>query len=815
MTLFKKAVAVICAFYLTISLSFHYHISTIYLLGAGLLMYSFFDYCLNYFLDPAENKGIDKRLMLVSIVLSSLIVFAIPGIFNLTKIGTHTEIKITATGNKLERSHGSEVWITAVYNNNVPYKLEDIPLPVGWEIKNNCIVSYSHQPATLVIAIKDPILPQVILTKHDWSGIVKIEEGSQTTNVDLYSGKPGSFIYQSDPANFQGTWYSWKEKIVLVTISILGLAILCYLIMLVAFPYYMPVVIGGLAFFSPIFPSLILFEKLLLLALSIAVCSILRKPAFKEFERNTTRAQKVLFLLAVIYTGFAFIGHRLFLSDYPVLQIKQKLAVEGLFSWWLGYMALAFLYGTSFLKSRLIKKNNDQNYTPALSIVKLYGIFVPILLACWSLYLIAFYPANMSPDSISEWMQANGTMPLDDSHPYIYTLLIRGLQSIWYSPAVIGIFHMLMMSAVCSSFLVFFYKTGIRLPWLIGFAILLGLVPVNGMMAVTIWKDVPYCYSLLWLTLIITEIITKNYIFSYRTTAVCLFISLIGVALFRHNGTVAVIPVAIAVIYWAIKNKNKIILYTTGLALVVVVAYKKVVIPYMVNIIPAPSGLQLLAPIHGIASVMYYNGKLTKETTQEMEKVMPDSVWVSNYDPYSIDTYAYFSNAPFFKNLAKIPTVTGIKMYARTWIDNPYLVTRDRLDGTELLWNVSRAKRSFNYAIHPRIDKNDMGFKQSDNGMKRFLLKILEFSETQAELVLERPGVFNILTLLLLLLFIKQRRSYGLIFLPLIASNLSLMLSMAHQSFRYVYYVPLLFGFLWLLALSSSISSNYSKKLFQ
>ena len=41
------------------------------------------------------------------------------------------------------------------------------------------------------------------------------------------------------------------------------------------------------------------------------------------------------------------------------------------------------------------------------------------------------------------------------------------------------------------------------------------------------------------------------------------------------------------------------------------------------------------------------------------------------------------------------------------------------------------------------------------------------------------------------------------IFLPLIGANLSLVLSMTYQSFRYVYYIPLLMGLMWLLAVSN------------
>jgi hypothetical protein len=413
---------------------------------------------------------------------------------------------------------------------------------------------------------------------------------------------------------------------------------------------------------------------------------------------------------------------------------------------------------------------------------------------------------------MDEWLQAKGAFPRNDWHPYIYTLLIEALQSIWFSPAAIAITQIMFMAAVCASFLVFLYKTGVRLPLLIGFAILVGIVPANGMMVTTVWKDIPYCCALLWLTLILTEIITKTYIFNFKFTITCFVVSLIIAGLFRHNGTAAVFFIAIAIIYWAIKNKNRAVIYSTGLALLVIISYKSIILPHWLKIIPAPAGMHLTAPLHGIAEVIYYNGKLTNETKQEMNSILPDSVWITRYDPYNIDLYLFHTNTPFVANISKKSTATVAKCYAKTFIDNPYLIARDRLNATELMWNITQPEKSFNYTFQTTLDESfNTGFKQHDNTLKSFFLKELDYSEKLADPILRRPGLFNILTLLLCLLFIKQRRSYGLIFLPVLASNLTLVILMTHQSFRYLYYVPLVFGFLWLLTLSNSILFNFSK----
>jgi len=206
-----------------------------------------------------------------------------------------------------------------------------------------------------------------------------------------------------------------------------------------------------------------------------------------------------------------------------------------------------------------------------------------------------------------------------------------------------------------------------------------------------------------------------------------------------------------------------------------------------------------------MAAVNYYGGYLSPESVEMMEKLLPDTSWKNHYNPYTADPYLFWTGTEFLYNLTDVPTSKVLRLYANTLVHNPYLVTRDRLCGSELLWDVTMAKGSFNYIYFCGIDSSNLGFVQPKNNMQPVMTKYLDYTAEHLAPVLWRPGLYNILLALLLLSFVKHSRKYIFIFLPVIGTNLSLLIAQTHQSFRYVYYIPLVFGFIWLLAISKAI----------
>lgn len=521
----------------------------------------------------------------------------------------------------------------------------------------------------------------------------------------------------------------------------------------------------------------------------------------RAFIASFTKTEKAFFILISLYAGFAMGGHQLFFTEYPVQQVFIKIVILLLHATWLGIVGLAFLYFTHISREWLATRKIQ--IAAHKSTGKLYAIFLSIMTGWWLLWLSGFYPATMSVDSFVHWKQVTGANPLNDHHPILYVLIIKALTGIWNSPAIIAFFQIVALGSVMASFLVFLYKAGIPFKWLLILAILTAIIPVNGIMVITIWKDILFCVWLVWLTLTIAEVVTGTYIFNETTTLVCLCVSLLGVALLRHNGVLASYCVTLALFILAIKTKRRGLMISLALFLLVFFTFKKIFMPFVFKVPPVADGFQKTPLVHGMASVIVYNGNLAPATRAEMVKLLPEEKWKELYSPYSADGYIYETGTPFIENLSEVPTSKVMGLYIKTFFANPWLITKDRLSGCELLWNVNQGDGSSNYAWLSVIEENDLGFKQSDdNDLRKVLTGMLKFAGRALDPLSRRAGIYNILFLLLFLYMFKQRKIRLLIFIPLFAANISLVLSMTFQTFRYVYYIPLLFGVIWLLAIS-------------
>ena len=156
---------------------------------------------------------------------------------------------------------------------------------------------------------------------------------------------------------------------------------------------------------------------------------------------------------------------------------------------------------------------------------------------CWSVCLLAIWPGMMSSDSIDQWGQMlNGQY--NDVHPAFHTLTNWLITRIWISPAIIAIVQIIALAFVAGWGLTTIRKIGAPL-WAVMTACgILAISPVNGLMAITLWKDIPY--SIVFLAFTILTLIT---VVEPNKWQVWLLMGIIGslVALYRHNGLVPAI----------------------------------------------------------------------------------------------------------------------------------------------------------------------------------------------------------------------------------------------------------------------------------
>lgn len=188
----------------------------------------------------------------------------------------------------------------------------------------------------------------------------------------------------------------------------------------------------------------------------------------------------------------------------------------------------------------LIKKNK---YWFLLSI---WGVTV------FSIWLLAFYPGLMTPDSLDQWSQAK-SFSFSNHHPYIHTLIIALIQRVIYSPAAVAFVQILLAACIPAFFINLLIKNNYKKAPLIGIFLVYTFLPSIGLYNITLWKDIAYTNMLFLITILILQNILKNVHledFKVDRASIAKLVLAAGVfgitSLLRHNGIIFlfIIPVS-------------------------------------------------------------------------------------------------------------------------------------------------------------------------------------------------------------------------------------------------------------------------------
>ena len=166
----------------------------------------------------------------------------------------------------------------------------------------------------------------------------------------------------------------------------------------------------------------------------------------------------------------------------------------------------------------------------------LFVIFLTIPLISGLIYWLAFFPGILSYDSIFQWDELS-RFQFSNWHPALHTIIFWFLTRFWHSPAIMSLFQIIVFSVVIAYGLITFLDFGLPAPLLIVLDMIISIVPLNGMMQITIWKDVIYSISILLLSIFLLKIIhSKGEWVSLGRNWIYLGFAVACVTLFRHNG---------------------------------------------------------------------------------------------------------------------------------------------------------------------------------------------------------------------------------------------------------------------------------------
>ncbi len=464
------------------------------------------------------------------------------------------------------------------------------------------------------------------------------------------------------------------------------------------------------------------------------------------------------------------------------------------------------------------KANNESSKKFA---IKIFFLSFAIML----IYCIAFYPGNITSDTVDQIAQAIGEYPINNAHPAINAIIIRLLLNVWNNIFVIVIGYSLFFSLILTHIYKFLYEQKINKKFLY-ISLLIFLVSVNNMSLITMaWKDVPFTISLLWLTFESYKIVKlKDSYFKSIINILFFILSMTLTYYFRYNGMFPFIVMIAYLLFITFKLREKLkIVVTIILCFLSIWFVKGPVYDYFeVSQTDGISGGAASFAAKGLGALVYYDGNLSEEDLETISQLADLDDLKEFYYAYNIDTYS-FQDIHFNEGIDRLGVAKIYGMYIKHLFKNPNIIVRDRLDGSNLLWSYETPKGGFDYKYdfgvqYPNWVEDFKGFERNEGTAyfpKSNILKsgISFYQKVVNKIVLLdsffwRGGiVLSIFVVLMYFIFIRKIHIIPATY-PTIINILFWFALLNNQSYRYIWFLYINTFFLIIFTLLEKKKTN-------
>lgn len=394
------------------------------------------------------------------------------------------------------------------------------------------------------------------------------------------------------------------------------------------------------------------------------------------------RRNKISFILALTFTIFILVGASFDLYSNLSLFKRYKIALLGvvIVLTYLFQRAILYTYQKIEEKERKVKKKKP----PKKLVAKFYKMFdqhpfltsFTIIFLGWIIYVIAFYPAILSPDPSYQILQYFGIdnkysyysvlldkrMIITNHHPVFHTLLLGSFIQIGllFQNFNLGIFlyslvQILILNMTLSYTIIFMKSIGTSRRYLIYCLLIYTLVPVFPFYAMSPVKDVIFtCFMIFYLIFIYQYAILKSKISFLKT-----FFVFIMIVLFRNNG-IHILIFSLPFLFLVKERKKRIIVRFLVAILLFYISYHNILLPHF-KITPGSIREMLSVPFQQTARyVKYYDLEVTEKEKKIIDKVLDYPTLKKRYQPQKAD---------FVKNkFNRFSTKTDLKAYFKVWL---------------------------------------------------------------------------------------------------------------------------------------------------
>ena len=391
----------------------------------------------------------------------------------------------------------------------------------------------------------------------------------------------------------------------------------------------------------------------------------------------------------------------------------------------------------------------------------------------------------------------------------IHTLLEKLILTVIPEAGAITAVQMLLFTWLLTDILMMGYESGMPLRLLAVLGGFIEFLPNQALSATNALKDFPFTLALLWGLYLLAQLALENPRSKTFGFYVCLAVDIFLISTLRHNGIVPGIAVAVLCIGLTIRKYSVVKLKAAASVLAAVVLLAVYKGPVCAAFHVSSNGMSpYTTMLCAVGSCINKDLPLSEESEQIMEKALPLEDWGEYYSRFQGHDLYYWGRPEGSEDYTpnEISANDAFTVYLEALRKYPDVVIKDRLDGTDILWDVTQPADSFNakcfnlvYSFEEDtlpIDTSHMERQEDGSYIKKTALAQMYYNTAYtsingvADMLLWRTGAYLIMFLILLLFWSKNHvKRLWWASVPMLGNVAGSMLVLYHQSFRYVYFV--------------------------
>lgn len=410
-------------------------------------------------------------------------------------------------------------------------------------------------------------------------------------------------------------------------------------------------------------------------------------------------------------------------------------------------------------------------------------------LVIYGVVLAAYWPGQMSADSVDQWWQI-ATGRYADAHPLMSTLLYRLAYLIYPAPQTAVIIQIVGFSAATWFFLREILAWGVPKYVVAISALLFPAFPGNFMLVSTLWKDIPFTIGLILLsTLAAREVRNKLTLDRGSVIAMCLA----GILTFgvRHNGIIVVVLFFALLFLFAKGRERKIRVAAALISQIVVFFVLKTFLLSAMNASPVGPHYRSIFAMHILGAMESAGVPFDPADARVMESVLPEKEWKNAYDCQTV-VPLFWNKHVSYRALGDNAGHLNMLMLKQI-AQHPGVFLNHQLCVTGLMWRIGGLKNEF-VALSP------LGITDMDKGRSVGLAMDTQLPTVKKTLdgwhrhifgisnIYTRPAAYLLAGVLaIVMIMVRSSPAAVLILAPSLFNCLSLAALMGSPDYRYLW----------------------------